>query len=282
MKRLHILGAGAVGRTLARQFQQHQVFSVEQILNRSQASAEAAAAFIGVAASAALANAAQLQAAEVWMLSVADDQIVHNCEMLAQQGLLTPQSVVFHCSGAKPSSILAAAADCGAAIASIHPVRSFADPAAVAADFAGTICSIEGEARALAVLKPALQRIGAQIVEIRADSKLLYHAGSVFASNYLVSLLETAMRSYQAAGISADMAQAMAAPLARRALENVFALGPAAALSGPIARGDIHTVEQQQAALDGWDSLAGELYRAFTAPTLALAAQKVPPPHSEK
>ena len=174
---------------------------------------------------------------------------------------------------------LAAAASSGAAVASVHPVRSFADPQAVADHFAGTICSLEGDRRALDVLLPAMQAVGAQTVEISAESKLLYHAGSVFASNYLVSLMDTALRAYQSAGIPPELALAMAAPLARQSLENVFKLGTPAALTGPIARADMTTVSRQQAVVAQWDQAAGELYQAFITPTTGLAARKH---HSEK
>lgn len=277
MKTLAIVGAGKVGQVFGHCFQQQAVFSVTQILNRTLTSAQAARTFIG--AGAALANWQELIAADVWMLAVGDDHISEVCTVLCERGLINEHTIVFHCSGSKASIELAAAAASGAAVASVHPVRSFADPQAVAEQFSGTICSLEGDRRALAVLLPAMQAIGAQTVEISAESKLLYHAGSVFASNYLVSLMDVALRAYQSAGIPSELALAMAAPLARQSLENVFTLGSAAALTGPIARGDMTTVSRQQAIVAQWDPAAGDLYQAFVAPTVELAARKH---HSEK
>jgi len=277
MKTLAIVGAGKVGQVFGRCFQQQDVFSITQILNRTSASSQAARAFIG--AGAALASWHELAAADIWMLAVGDDHISDVCKALCEQGLIQAQSIVFHCSGSKASSELAAATALGAAVASVHPVRSFADPQTVADYFAGTICSLEGDRRALAVLLPAMQAIGAQTVEISAESKLLYHAGSVFASNYLVSLMDVALRAYESAGISPELARAMAAPLARQSLENVFQLGAPAALTGPIARGDMTTISRQQAVVANWDQTAGALYQAFIAPTVDLAARKY---HSEK
>jgi len=279
MKKLTIIGAGKVGKVVGRCFHQHSVFSIPQILNRHHQSALRACEFIGIDRVAALADRKQLQAADVWMLAVSDDQIVSACNMLQEQGMLHADSIVFHCSGSKASTDLAAAIEVGAAVGSIHPVASFADPHHVAENFAGTICSVEGDQRALAVLVPALEAIGARVVQISAETKLLYHAGSVFASNYLVTLLDTALRAYQAAGIPAELALAMAAPLARQSMENVFALGAARALTGPIARGDMQTVARQQNVVAGWDVKSGELYQALIPPTQALAVRKN---HSEK
>ena len=279
MKTLSIVGAGKVGQVFGRCFQQHGVFSVAQILNRRFATALAATEFIGVEKQVAVAHMKDLNNTEIWMLAVGDDQISSVCETLQQQHLLHANSIVFHCSGSKASTELKAAIACGAAVASVHPISSFADPHQVAENFAGTICSIEGDSRALDVLVPALTAIGAQVAQISAESKLLYHAGSVFASNYLVTLMDTALRAYQAAGIPAELALAMAAPLARQSMENVFSLGTVSALTGPIARGDMQTVARQQAVVTAWDTKAGALYEAFTSPTQALAARRH---HSEK
>jgi predicted short-subunit dehydrogenase-like oxidoreductase (DUF2520 family) len=153
-------------------------------------------------------------------------------------------------------------------------VRSFADPGAVAMAFAGTFCGIEGDPAALAVLGPAFEAIGARLVPIDAAAKTVYHAASVFASNYLVTVLDAALRAYQAAGIPEAVARELARPLASETLANVFRLGPEAALSGPIARGDHATVERQQAAVAGWDAATGQLYAALADATVDLARRK--------
>jgi predicted short-subunit dehydrogenase-like oxidoreductase (DUF2520 family) len=265
---LNIIGAGHLGRVLGRLFAAGGAFEVQDVLTRSNASALDAIGFIG--AGRAAANLADLRCAGAVMLAVSDDQIEPVCGALADAGALDGV-LVFHCSGARSSAVLRAAADKGALTASVHPVRSFADPEGVARDFAGTLCGVEGDARALALLEPALTAIGARPVAIDAAAKTVYHAASVFASNYLVTVLDAALRAYQAAGIPEQVARELARPLAAETLENVFRLGPRAALSGPIARGDLATVARQQAALDDWDGPTGDLYRALALATTALA-----------
>jgi predicted short-subunit dehydrogenase-like oxidoreductase (DUF2520 family) len=268
---LNIIGAGHVGRALGRLFAQRGGFEVQDVLTRSQASAQDAADFIG--AGRPVHELACLRPAAVWMLAVGDDQIGGLCASLAQAGLLA-NSVVFHCSGARSSSELHAARQAGARAASVHPVRSFADPAGVAAAFDGTFCGIEGDHEALALLGPAFEAIGARLVPIDAAAKTVYHAASVFASNYLVTVLDAALRAYQAAGITPEVARELARPLATETLANVFRLGPEAALSGPIARGDMATVDRQQRAVTGWDASTGELYAALAEATVDLARRK--------
>jgi predicted short-subunit dehydrogenase-like oxidoreductase (DUF2520 family) len=270
---LNIVGAGHVGRALGRLFAASGAFTVQDVLTRSADSADAAVRFIG--AGRALASIDQLRPAAAWMLAVGDDQIAPVAANLAGSGLLRG-AVVFHCSGARASGELGAAAAAGALAASVHPIRSFADPDAVAAQFSGTFCGIEGESAALAVLIPAFEAIGARLVPIDAAAKTVYHAASVFASNYLVTVLDAALRAYQAAGIAEDVARELARPLATETLANVLRLGAEGALSGPIARGDVATVQRQQAAVAAWDEPTGRLYAALAEATTSLARRRRP------
>lgn len=270
MHSLAIVGGGHVGRVFGRLWA-GTVFDLRDVLARSLPSAQQAVAFIG--AGSAADGYAALRAADIYMLSVGDDQIVPACEALAASVPLQG-AIVFHCSGALASDRLQAARAAGAHVASVHPIRSFADPSSVAAAFNGTFCGIEGDAAAVAVLEPALLAIGARPVAIDAAAKTVYHAAAVFASNYLTTVLDAALRAYQAAGIPEPVARELAQPLASETLANVFRLGAAPALSGPIARGDMATVARQQQAVTAWDGPTGELYQALVAPTVALAHRK--------
>lgn len=271
MATLNLVGAGHVGRALARLFASGGAFTVQDVLTRNAASAREAVDFIG--AGQACTTLVQMRPAQVWMLAVGDDAIVPANEALATHGQLAG-AIVFHCSGAKASGELQAARAAGAHVASVHPVRSFADPQAVAADFAGTFCGIEGDEEALGLLEPAFAAIGARLVRIDPAAKTVYHAAAVFASNYLVTVVDAALRAYEAAGVPAEVARELARPLATEALANVFRLGPEAALSGPVARGDFATVARQQEAVMRWDAPTGRLYESLVPPTVELARRK--------
>ncbi|WP_300750497.1 Rossmann-like and DUF2520 domain-containing protein [Janthinobacterium sp.] len=268
---LNIIGAGHVGKVLGRLLAAADGVVLQDVLTRAMASAQAAVDFIG--AGTPIDSYAALRRADVTMLAVSDDQIGPACAALAAEGHLAG-TTVFHCSGALASTALLAATQAGALVASVHPIRSFADPAQVAASFDGTFCGIEGDAQALAVLTPALTAIGARPVPIDPSAKTVYHAAAVFASNYLVTVLDAALRAYQAAGIPEPVARELAQPLAMEAVANVFRLGAAPALSGPIARGDMATVARQQQAVQQWDGATGDLYAALVAPTTDLARRK--------
>lgn len=270
-KTLSIIGCGNMGKALARLWHSNATFVVKDVLNRSVESAQRAVSFIGDGR--ALERHADLRPADIFMIAATDDQIIGCCESLAASGLLSGASVVFHCSGALGSSVLSSARQQGASVASIHPIRSFSVPEQVAADFAGTYCGMEGEQRALDVLSEGFSAIGARLVPIDAEFKTIYHAAAVFASNYLVTLLDVAVNAYAKSGIPRDTALALIGPLVRKTVDNVLEVGPANALSGPIARGDTVTVRRQHRAVGQWDTRYATLYEQLGRLTAELAGQ---------
>lgn len=271
-KTLTIIGAGKVGTTLARLWVKSSAFRLQEIMNASAAGTQRAIEVIG--AGQAAGNYAELKQADVYLIATPDDRILPSCAALANAGKLTPASIVFHCSGALPSGVLQPAKEQGAAVASIHPIRSFASPDSVMQHFAGTWCGTEGDQPALDVLVPAFAAIGAQMVPIHAEAKIHYHAAAVFACNYLVTLLDVAQQSYQRAGIAPEIALQLMQPLVQETVDNVHKLGPKAALTGPIARGDLATARRQWQAVAAADAAHGELYKQFMHLTSDLVARQ--------
>jgi predicted short-subunit dehydrogenase-like oxidoreductase (DUF2520 family) len=272
MKTLNIIGCGAVGAVLGRLFHEARLFRIGDILNRSLASGAAAAAFIG--AGRAVSGYAELSAADVYLIAANDGAITACAEALAATGLVGEGAMACHLSGALPSTALGPIKDRGAAVASVHPVKSFADPAASAAGFAGTWCGIEGDAAAVAVLSEAFEAIGGKIFAVSSDFKTIYHAGAVLVCNYLTSLMEVGLRAYEKAGLPRETALLVIEPLVRGTLDNIFRSGPEQALTGPIARGDVAVVSAQLDAIDGWDGEIASIYRVLGRVALSLSRQR--------
>ena len=268
---LNVVGCGNVGRALARCWTATGVFRVGGVVNRSLASAERAVAFIGEGR--ALASTAELAPADVVLVGAGDDHIEAASTALCDAPL-ERTAVVFHASGALASSALHALRRPGLSLGSAHPAKSFADAASAARTFAGTHCGIEGDTEARALLREAFEAIGGRCFEIPAEKKTLYHAALVFVSNYVTSLLEVGLQVQDEVGIPRDVAQALIAPLAEECVRNAVARGPAAALTGPIARGDRGVVRDEIAALDAWSPAHAELYRALGRVAIALSRAK--------
>lgn len=271
-KTLSIIGCGNLGKTLGRLWASTDSVALQDVLNRSAESAAQAAAFIG--AGRPVSAFMDLRPANIFLVACPDDQIAACCDALAKTGILVPGTVVFHCSGALHSSALAAAANHGALIASIHPIRSFAAPDQVARSFSGTCCGAEGGPGAIAILEEVFSAIGGILVPIDANAKTVYHSAAVFASNYLVTLIDIALDAYQKAGVPRETAFRLMEPLVRETVDNVFRLGPADALSGPIARGDVKTVVRQYQAVKTWDKRRGALYKLLGKLTSEIARHR--------
>jgi len=267
MTSLNIIGAGRVGQTLGRLWATSGVFQIQAVLARSMASAQQAQDFIG--AGQALSDLSLLPEADVWMLSVPDGQIKPVAQALATLG--KPPALVCHCSGALGSDQLEPLRQLGWQVASAHPLLSFAQPERALAQFAGTPCALEGDASALATLEAAFTQIGGRCFALAAKDKLLYHAGAVFATNFLPVLQDLAEQLWQRSGMPDDLAQQMRSALLQNAVNNIVALGPQAALTGPAARGDTALVARQQQALADWNPQVGEVYATLSELATRLA-----------
>ncbi|MGV3742690.1 MAG: Rossmann-like and DUF2520 domain-containing protein [Burkholderiaceae bacterium] len=269
---LTIIGCGNLGRSLGYLWQAKGIVTLAQALNSSLKSAQRAVSFMG--AGTPVAGYPELAPADLYLIAVPDDRIAACARQLAATGLLTNQSIVFHCSGSLSSDVMQEAAASGAQIASVHPIRSFASPEQVIASFDGTWCGMEGSADALSVLEKLFQAIGAKTVAINPSTKMLYHSAAVFASNYLVTLADVAVEAYQQAGIPREIGLQMIAPLMRRTIDNVVSQGPERALSGPVARDDWQTVDKQYRAIQAWDPDCASLYKQLAQRTAILAGRR--------
>jgi predicted short-subunit dehydrogenase-like oxidoreductase (DUF2520 family) len=245
------------------------VFEIQDVLTRSRESAAEGVKFIG--AGHAVGHLGEMRDADVWMIATRDDAIVPSAVTLAASGKVTPDDIVFHVSGSTQSADLKPVKERGALVASVHPIKTFTDADAAAQSFAGTYCSAEGDAGALAVLKPAFEKIGAKVFDIDPLLKPVYHAGGVLACNYLVALVEAALRAHEKAGIPRQASLKALEPMVRETVDAIFEKGPEKALTGPISRGDVAAVRRQLAMVADWDAGIGDLYRGLGLLAVELA-----------
>ncbi len=275
MQTLNIIGAGRVGQTLGRLLTLQGVFAVQDVLTNSAGSAQAACGFIG--AGTPVTQLAQMRDADVWMLAVPDARIAAAATALAAhvQARSTPAPVeapiVFHCSGAQSSALLAPLTELGWHAASAHCILSFASADAAIAQFPGTACALEGDASAINVLHSAFTTIQARCFEVQSQDKLLYHAAAVFATNFLPVIQSVAEEAWLASGVPQDVLPGLRSALLHNAVANITRLGPAGALTGPAARGDVAAIAKQAEAVRQWDAKAGAAYEALSALALRLA-----------
>jgi predicted short-subunit dehydrogenase-like oxidoreductase (DUF2520 family) len=140
---------------------------------------------------------------------------------------------------------------------SIHPLQTFTRTrGAEQLDGAWAAVTAEtGEARGVAAW--LAETLGLRPFELEDSARTLYHAGAVFASNYVVTMQRAASLLFAAAGAPPEALE----PLMLGTVENGFEL------TGPIARGDWATVDAHVRALRAVAPELEELYLALAEAT---------------
>ena len=153
----------------------------------------------------------------------------------------------------------------------MHPLQTFPTVRAALDRVAGTYFFCEGDARALDLAQRLAQAVGGIPRRLASGAKMLYHASAVLASNAMVALVDAALETGRQAGMDPREALEALAPLMRATLENIIALGPGKALTGPAVRGDLATVAGHLEALGGRDGRIETIYRVLSGQMVGLA-----------
>ena len=270
MKTLNVVGCGKVGQTLARVFHASGACTVQDLKGIDLPEASRAGEFIQ--AGRPVEALRDMRPADLWLVTVPDTRIAAvAADIAASTG--SSRAVAFHCSGFLPAATLTPLRTLGWTLASIHPVLTFADPAAAVTQFPGTPCGLEGDADALEILRPLFAGIGARCFPVLTERKPLYHAAAVFSSNFTVVLQAIAREAWAAAGVPDDLAPQIQAALMKATVENVIGLGPRA-ITGPAARGDAQVVRSQGAEVFRWHPDAGVIYQELSRLARRLSLQQ--------
>ena len=239
-----VIGAGRVGTSLAVVWQRsgHRIVGVSGRL----ATVERAARFLpGVPVEASTTAAAR---AAIVVVATPDGAITGVVDELAAAGSLGSEQVVAHLSGARGLEALAGVEAAGAAPLALHPLQSFPSVELGVERLAGSATAVTARAEETFSVGERLARdAGTKPFRLPDAVRPLYHAAAVFAANYLATTMVMAERVMRAAGL--DDPVSLFAPLSRGVLENVVSLGPAAALTGPAARGEDQTIRRNLEAL---------------------------------
>jgi len=263
--RLHVLGCGRAARVIARWLHASGAVELGQICNRSLDSARRATEFMG--AGVAVDSLGDVAPGDWLLVGVTDQHLAQAAARLAERlGIQT--GLAFHLSGTLESGVLSPLSAC---CASVHPARAFADPAIALAAMPSTWLTAEGSPDALRQLRLVFARAGGHWLEIDSAGKSAYHAATVIASNFLVTLSDAARRLAADAGLQPEQAAALLADLQRGTLDNLDQASAAQALTGPIERADVAVCRRLLEAADATGRNYGALFRSLARATLTLA-----------
>lgn len=191
--------------------------------------------------------------ADVVLLTVPDGALA------SAAAIVTRARVLLHCSGATGVEVLRPHRPAG----SLHPLMTFPGPEVALPELSGVPAAVAGDPEAVRAAVALATSLGLRPFEVPGDRRL-YHAAAVMAGNFATVLLAEASRVLAAAGVDPREAPGLLAPLAAESLRNA-ARDPAAALTGPVARGDDAVLRAHRQALTeaGLDDVA-ELYDLLT------------------
>ena len=141
-------------------------------------------------------------------------------------------AVVAHLAGSLGLDVLAG----HERIASLHPLVALPDADRGAARLQGAWFATAGDP----IVDEVVAALRGRSVAVADADRVAYHAAAVVASNHLVALLGQVERI----AASIDVPLEAYLDLARGALDDVASVGPVAALTGPVSRGDWDTVSR--------------------------------------
>jgi predicted short-subunit dehydrogenase-like oxidoreductase (DUF2520 family) len=267
-----VIGCGRVGTALAKYLAKSGYVSAG-LASKSPASAKRVADLIGASGfSDVLWEAAKK--ADIIFITTPDGAIKSACDSISEKNGFKSGSVVFHCSGALSSTELLSAKTSGAYIGSMHPLQSFASTEYEFNPFSGIVTSVEGDEKAIDSAQHITEDLGSYCVTIKTEAKMLYHASAVVASNYLVTLLDLSLSLIKLAGVPGEDALRGLIPLIEGTISNIEKMGIRNALTGPIARGDIRTIEKHLSEIGSKTPRLLSLYRTLGLYTVEIAKEK--------
>jgi predicted short-subunit dehydrogenase-like oxidoreductase (DUF2520 family) len=238
-----IIGSGRLGTTLAVALGRRS-YAIQSVVARRVQTARKAARLLDAEAQVLAAkDLRSVKPADVFLITVPDDQIAGVAEELSR---LEFTATALHTSGALSSDVLSPLRNRGWHTGSIHPLLSVSnagDP------IEGAFWSVEGDKSAVRVGKGLVRDLGGKSFSLQTKDKPLYHAAAVMSSGNLVALFDVALQMLAECGIKRTIARNILLPLIASTVRSIETKDPAQALTGTFSRGDLETVKRHLAAL---------------------------------
>jgi len=214
-----------------------------------------------------------LLAADVILFATPDHALAGVAKSLARAirktgGNACRGKVILHTSGALDRAVLAPLARLGAATGSLHPMQTFSGRGVPRLE--GVTFAVEGDPKARRAAMGIARALGGVPISIDSRDKPVYHAAAVLAAGSGFPLIESALQMLMRIGFTRSRAMQTLLPLTRQMLDNIERLGPRAAWTRPISRGDYAVVAKHARALRLYPR---ELRQSYAA--LALLAGRV-------
>jgi predicted short-subunit dehydrogenase-like oxidoreductase (DUF2520 family) len=198
----------------------------------------------------------------VILITTPDGEIAGVAGELARMGAEELRGrVVLHTSGALDASVLHPVREFGASAGSMHPLQTFTGVAVPPLE--GKLFAVEGDAMAVRTARKIARELGGAPTPIEAHNKPLYHAAGALAAGHALVVVESAVQLLMSLGIKRAEAVRALLPMTRQVLQNYERLGPRAAWTGPLARGDYEIVAKHLNVLQDYSPEYKQAYEAL-------------------
>jgi predicted short-subunit dehydrogenase-like oxidoreductase (DUF2520 family) len=266
--KLGFIGAGPVGTAFAVNLSQrgYQIIGIFDIIR------EAAQRFANDVPGCRVYDQAQelADSADMVFITTPDDIIPRVADELKWRA---GQSAV-HCSGASTVHSLNHAMEQGATVGSIHPCQTFAGREQAIANLPGSTFAIEADEPLKKTLTEIAKALDGDWVYLTSEDKALYHAAACIACNYFYTLVKIATDLWQNFGKSTEEATRAYIPLLQGSVNNIANVGFPGCLTGPIARGDVKTIQRHLEALEKYAPDILPLYKDLGLKTIPIGIAK--------
>jgi predicted short-subunit dehydrogenase-like oxidoreductase (DUF2520 family) len=236
-------------------------WKIGAVVTRNQSSARRAVRFIG-AGTALVRVSRRILASTCILITTPDGAIEAVADELARIcGEDLQGQVVLHTSGAMDSSALHAVRVCGASVGSIHPLQTF--NGVTVPPLEGKVFAIEGDPMAVRTARKIARALGGAPSQIEPRNKPLYHAAGALAAGHTLVVVEAAIQLLMSLGMKRREAMRALLPMTKQVFQNYERLGPRAAWTGPLARGDYEVVAKHLRVLQQYSPQYGGAYDAL-------------------
>lgn len=203
---------------------------------------------------------------DLLVIAVADDAIAAVVEEI--QSDLHMGQYVLHVSGRHGLQVLASVRAQGALPLAVHPVMTFTGTSLDLDRLEDCPFAVTADPITIAVASALVIEMGGAPIVVDEGARSLYHAALTHGANHLITVVGQTMQLLRAAGVSEP--EALTGPLLRSSLDNALRLGDAA-LTGPVARGDVDTVSAHLEVIAQQDLSIAKTYAALAAATAERA-----------
>lgn len=242
--KIGIIGAGKVGTTLG-QYLKLKGMEISGIYSKTLEHATDSAEFIGTTYYEKLEEIVALS--DTLFITTPDKEIAGVWDYITAFNL--KGKIICHFSGSLSSDVFLGTEETGASVCSIHPIYAFSNKYSAYQQFHKVRFTMEGDALAVEKMKSYWEVLGHKVRIIRKEDKAKYHAGMSMASNHVLALLECSVQLLRDCGFEDKEAYQSLETLVCENAANGMKHGVTEALTGPIERNDISTVEKHLSVL---------------------------------